>query len=85
VLNYLVVRYPAIYTTTAEALERNSSLTAVTVRPSGLSNSRKILEVIFSYTNRTTDVVEKFFLRADVTYEFPYLVTKISPYYDLQV
>ena len=29
-----------------------------------------------------TDVIEKFFVRVDVTEEFPFLVTKMSPYYD---
>src|SRR2546422_2771963 len=62
-LNYLAVRYPAIYATAAEAFGRNSSLTAVTVRPSRLSGVRKIVDVIFSYTSRTTDVTEKFFVR----------------------
>ncbi len=81
-LNYLAVRYPAIYTTAAEAFGRNSALTAVEVRPSPLSGVRKIVEVIFSYTNRNTDVTEKFFVRCDMTEEFPFLVTKLSPYYD---
>jgi hypothetical protein len=40
------------------------------------------VDVIFSFTNRATDVVEKQFLRVDVTEEFPFLVTKMSPYYD---
>lgn len=81
-LNYLAVRYPAIYATAAEAFGRNSSLTAVEVRPSPLSGTRKIVDVIFSFTNRNTDVTEKFFVRVDVTEEFPFLVTKMSPYYD---
>jgi hypothetical protein len=33
-----------------------------------------------TYTNRTADVTEKFFVRVDVTEEFPFLVTKLSPY-----
>lgn len=81
-LNYLVVRYPAIYALTAEQFGRNASLTAVDVRPSALSSTRKIVDVIFSYTNRNTDVVDKFFVRVDVTEEFPFLVTKLSPYFD---
>jgi hypothetical protein len=81
-LNYLVVRYPAIYGVVAEAFGRNEALTAVYVRPSPLSGARKILEVIFSFTNRATDVIEKFFVRVDVTEEWPFLVTKLSPYYD---
>jgi hypothetical protein len=81
-LNYLAVRYPAIYANAAEAFARNSSLTVVETRLSRLSGTRKIVEVIFAYTNRTTDVTEKFFVRVDVTEEFPFLITKMSPYYD---
>jgi hypothetical protein len=40
--------------------------------------------MIFSVTNRNTDVNEKFFVRVDVTEEFPFLVTKLSPYLDRQ-
>jgi len=80
--NYCTVRYPAIYATAAEAFGRNASLTAIEVRPSPLSGIRKIVEVIFSFTNRQTDVVEKFFTRIDVTEEFPFLITKMSPYFD---
>ena len=81
-LNYLAVRYPPIYATAADAFGRDASLTAVTVRPSSLSGVRNIVEVIFSYTNRNTDITEKFSVRVDVTEEFPFLVTKMSPYYD---
>jgi hypothetical protein len=80
-LNYLAVRYPAVYATANDAFGRNASLTAIEVRPSPLSGVRKIVEVIFSFTNRQSDVVEKFFTRCDVTEEFPFLVTKMSPYY----
>ncbi len=82
VLNYLAMRYPGIYSTAAEAFARDASLTGVEVRPSPLSSMRKIVDVIFSYTNRNTDFMEKFFVRVDVTEEFPFLVTKVSPYYD---
>jgi hypothetical protein len=81
-LNYLSVRYPAIYSDAAEAFARNASLTGVSVLPSLLSSTRKVVDVIFSYTYRNNDVVEKFFTRVDVTEEFPFLVTKLSPYYD---
>jgi hypothetical protein len=81
-LNYLAMRYQAIYTKAAEEFAASASLTAVEVRPSPLSGTRKVVDVICSYTNRSTDVVEKFFVRVDVTEEFPFLVTKLSPYYD---
>ena len=81
-LNYLAVRYPAIYARAAEAHAEGASLTAVEVRPSRLSGTRRIEDVVFSYTNRRTDVVEKYFVRVDVSEEFPFLVTKLSPYYE---
>lgn len=81
-LNYCAVRYAQIYTNTAHAFASGRSLTAIETRPSRLSGSRSIQDVVFSYTNRTTDVTEKCFVRVDVTEEFPFLVTKLSPYYD---
>jgi hypothetical protein len=81
-LNYLAVRYQAIYAKTAQEFANNGSLTAVDVHLSPLSGARKVHDVIFSYTNRGTDVMEKFFVRVDVSDEFPFLVTKLSPYYD---
>jgi hypothetical protein len=81
-LNYCAVRYPAIYAKTAEAFGAGSSLSAVEVQPSQLSGTRNIVEVVYSYTNRSTDYTEKSFVRVDITEEFPFLVTKLSPYYD---
>jgi hypothetical protein len=63
----------------ADAFARNASLTAVDVGPSPLSGTHTVVDVIFSYTNRNTDVTETFFCRADVTEEFPFLVPKCRP------
>ena len=81
-LNYLAMRYTAIYATAAEEFARDFSLSAVDARLSRLSGTRRILDVIFTYTNRNTDFTDKYFARVDVTEEFPFLVTKMSPYYD---
>jgi hypothetical protein len=81
-LNFLAVRYSAIYAKAAEEFARDFSLTGVEVRTSPLSGTRRVVDDIFSYTNRNTDFTEKFFVRVDVTEEFPFLVTKLSPYYD---
>jgi len=81
-LNYLAMRYPAIYVKAAEEFGRDCSLTGVEVRPSPLSSTRKIVDVVFAWTNRNTDFTEKFSVRCDMTEEFPFLVTKLSPYYD---
>jgi hypothetical protein len=81
-LNYLAMRYPGIYARASEEFARDFSLTGVDVRPSILSGARKIADVIFSYTERSTDFTEKFRVRVDVTEEFPFLVTKLTPFFD---
>jgi len=81
-LNYLAMRYPSIYAKAAEEFARDFSLTSVDVRPSPLGGARRIVDVICAYTNRNTDFTEKFSVRVDVTEEFPFLVAKLSPYFD---
>jgi hypothetical protein len=81
-LNYLSVRYDQIYTTAANAFANNASFTSVDVLPSPLSGTRKIVDVVFAFTARDTDVVSKYFVRVDVTECFPFLITKMSPYFD---
>jgi hypothetical protein len=81
-LNYLAMRYHGLYAAVAEQFGRNASLSGVEVRPSTLGGTRRIVDVILTFTNRNTDVAEKMFARVDVTEEFPFLVTKMSPYYE---
>jgi hypothetical protein len=81
-LNFLLVRYARVYERAAEAFSQDFSLSAVEARPSSLSGARRIVDVVFSYTNRNTDYTEKAFVRVDVTERFPFLVTKLSPYFD---
>lgn len=82
-LNYLAVRYPPIYTKAAERFVQDYSLTGVEVNPSPLSGVRKIVDVIFFFTNRKTDFTEAFFVRVDVTEQFPFIATKLTPYFSL--
>jgi PatG Domain len=81
-LNYLALRYPAIYANAAAAFAQNKALTAVNVTRSPLSGTRSMVDVIFSYTDRNTDVTDKQAVRVDVTEEFPFLAKKLSPFYD---
>jgi PatG C-terminal len=81
-LNYVAVRYDRVYAQTSEMFARDFSLSGVDVRPSRLSGVRKIMDVVFSYTHRQTGVTERYFARVDVTEEFPFLVTRMSPYYE---
>jgi PatG Domain len=81
-LNYLALRYPAIYVHAAAAFSQNKALTAVNVTRSPLSGTRNMVDVILSFTDRSMDVTEKHAVRVDVTEEFPFLAKKLSPFYD---
>jgi hypothetical protein len=81
-LNYLAVRYDEICNRTQLMQNENYSFSAVEVRLSRLSGARKIVDAIFSYENRKTALVEKWFTRVDVTEEFQFLVSPLQQYYD---
>jgi PatG C-terminal len=81
-LNYLAVRYDEIYHRTQLMQDENYSFTAVDVRPSRLSGTRKIVDVIFSYENRANRATQKWFVRVDVTEEFPFLVSPMQQYFE---
>jgi hypothetical protein len=82
VLNYLVTRSSDIFSRVAEQFDRDFSLSGVNVYPSRLSSTRRIVDVVLAFNNRNTDFGEKYFVRVDVTEEFPFLVTKLAPYFD---
>jgi len=50
----------------------------------GLNRGLLGIRVILCHraVHRTTDVTEKYFVRVDVTEVFPFLVTRMSPYFD---
>lgn len=81
-LNYLALRYSAIYHKVMEQFQKDFTLTEVETQSSRLSGARKIVDAIFAFNHRRTDFTEKFFVRVDVTEEFPFLVSKLSPYYN---
>jgi hypothetical protein len=81
-LNYLSVRYDEIYHRTQLMQDENYSFTAVEVRPSRLSGTQKIVDVIFSYENRANRAVQKWFCRVDVTGEWPFLVSPLQEYFE---
>ena len=81
-MNYLAVRYPTIYARAAEAFAGQSRTdqrgrTALAVERHA-QHRRGHLLVHPSHHGLS----EKSFVRVDVTEEFPFLVTKLSPYYD---
>lgn len=81
-LNYVALRYPAIYAKAVEMYAADAGLSGVEVRDSRLAANRRVVNVIFSYVHRKTDVVERFFTRVDVTEQWPFLVSKLQPFFD---
>jgi hypothetical protein len=81
-LNYLAVRYPGLYACAADCHGRDLALTAMEGRLWRLSSSRKIVEVVFTFTHRKNEFVEKYCARVDVNDEFPFLLSKMAPYYE---
>jgi hypothetical protein len=81
-MNYLAVRDPGIYSRVAECHGRDLTLTSVETHPWQLSSARRIVEVLLTFTHRKNEFVEKYFVRVDVNDEFPFLVSKIAPYYE---
>ncbi|MER7735661.1 hypothetical protein ABTX80_32730 [Streptomyces erythrochromogenes] len=81
-LNYLMVRYPAIYRKTFERSMKDWSLTSIDVRRSGLGGARRIMDVVFTYASRKTDEVEKYSVPVDVTYQFPFRTGPLGVFFD---
>jgi hypothetical protein len=81
-LNYLATRYPAIYNLGAQQYVEGNSLTAIETAPSRLSGTRRMVTVSFVFTNRQTQVMDRYSVRVDVSEEFPFLVTRLSPFFE---
>jgi hypothetical protein len=81
-LNYLLLRYPGLYAAAAEHYDRNFSFQGVEVRPSALGGVRRVVDVVLSFRHRETDALEQQYVRVDVTEEFPFLVSRLSRFYE---
>jgi hypothetical protein len=68
------------YVKAVEEFSWDFELSGLEVCSSSLSGTLRIVDVASSYTNRNADFTEKLFVRVVVTEEFPFLVTKLSPY-----
>lgn len=81
-LNFLAVRYAPLYQQVARMEQRGFQLTAVDVGVSRLSGTRRIVAPILSFQNSSNGFIEKYFVRVDVTGEFPMIATHLQPYFD---
>jgi PatG C-terminal len=79
-LNFLAIRYPALYHTVATRFDSNFSLAEISTRKSEVGSPREIVDVIFTFRHRQTGFFERVSTRVDVTEEFPFVVTQVTPY-----
>ena len=78
-LNYLVTRYPVIYNLAAERFSAGYSLESIDSSPSRLSGARRMVNVNFVFVHRQTSVPDRYSVRVDVTEEFPFLASTLTP------
>ena len=85
-LNYLAVRYPQIYVHTHRMYANNFSLESIQAQPSRMSaTGRKLVNTIWTYQDRSAGlvgIVEKFYVRVDVTGKYPSLDNPLMRYID---
>jgi hypothetical protein len=90
-LNYLAVRYQPLYELYAELVKPSAGLVrpkegwtldSVKVMPSRLSREKRIVDPIFAFRHNETGVVQKYFVRVDVSHLYPMIVNPIAEYFD---
>jgi len=89
-INYLAVRDLWIYEITARMLAPDLTpggfqgvyyLVGVTAQLANVQGTRRIVNVIFQYRQRDTSQSAYWFTTVDVTGLYPFLVSKLAPYY----
>lgn len=78
-LNYMATRYPTVYNLAADRFAAGYGLEAIESAPSRLSGARRMVNVNFVFVHRQTQVPDRYSVRVDVTEEFPFLCSTLSP------
>lgn len=81
-VNYLAMRYPAIYSLVIENYARDQSLQGVGISPVSTRSQRRLVDVTLRFVSRKTDVRELYAARVDVTGMFPFMVTALRPVFE---
>lgn len=83
-LNYVSVCYPNVYVAqyAPPQAQATTYFAAVETRRSPLGGTRSIIDVILRYENKSTGLVSRFYTAVDVSGQFPFLVTKLQPYFE---
>jgi hypothetical protein len=81
-VNYLALRYPAMYSLVVESFGRDFSLQGLGVRRVSTRSTRNLIDVQLNFVSRKTDVRESYAMRVDVSGMFPFLVSPAHPVFD---
>jgi hypothetical protein len=74
--NFVMVRYPGIYTLISSAQDRNFILEGILAMPSGLSSMRKLVDVMLTFVNNETRARENWITVVDVHQLFPFIAPR---------
>ena len=79
--NYVALRYPAVYGTAEDAYGSGKDFMGVEARP-GQSSDRRLVSVRLIFRDHHTQILERYSCTVDVTGEFCFLATPLSPTWD---
>jgi hypothetical protein len=81
--NYLLTRYPQVYGLVAEKQQQGMRFDGLETQPSRLSESGgRLVNVVFKFSDRSTEAPEKYYVRVDVSGKYPFLASRLAPFYD---
>jgi len=80
-LNYLALRYPAVYHAVLDAYQRGKILVDVSARH-GHSSNQRLVAVTLTFRHSRTDIVERYRCLVNVTWEFPFLESRLELSYE---
>jgi len=80
-LNYVALRYTALYETVARAAARSMMLDGIETSAEAARGGRRVGTVRLAFRETATDIVEQHACRVDVTEEFPFLVSALQQVY----
>lgn len=77
-INYTMTKFD-IYEKVVVEYSKGYCLDTITTRPVLSTGARKMVDVIFNFVNWTTGGIDQYFVRVDVTCEFPFIVHMPKP------
>lgn len=81
-LNFVALRYPAIYEVAARAGSRSFALSGIDSHATAAADGRRVTTIRLGFRSRTTDWVEQYSCRVDTTEVFPFVVSPLQQIFD---